>query len=928
MSTTNAQTDLSQTHIHNRAKEMTDEPIRPSEDPLLVFISSRQDAELSLARGLAIKEVESYPGMKAWAFEDAPASSEQARDRYITNAGKADLVIWLIGSTTTTPIVEEVSACMRAQGKLLAFKLPAPERDDETESLIKRVSDYATWKTVENVEDLPAHIKAALTDEMLRRYRDPAPVNHDLFLKQKHRESIADTKRLWTTLGVPEDIAEELAVDHSVGHKLTLPTKGTLTVNAQQGSGKTLAAQRLYQLALVNRLKDHSQPLPVFLNARNISGDLKDQIEGYTREQGSIYTQRVLVVIDGLDETGRHKANQLLNQAQSYTDANQNVAAVVMTRPLPGLKSAEDPFVLPECSEEEFLFIASKIAGRKVNRVEIPFREYESRLPLFATMVGANLRQPLPIQGRTPSQTVSEMVRRVLDESLDNLGDTEEFLKKLAVASITSGESVEKALVASKASDQAHIVDSRIVVEDGGKFDFTLAIFREWFAARALVERSVSLDDIELNSDRWVIPLAIAINSESQNVGPAIMAKITSEDPGMAGLVLEEVKHNWSTEEPAESLLSGTSMEIGTSIRDAMENWKEGLGPLMPALGMLDQSGNISTLGIDAQPGWITTSWYGGEKHLAPVVQLPEDLHDLSKEHIGDWPTLTSRGIESTRVWPWSVTHTELSELLSEQFKAFRLALGSTEGFHEFAYDFTSYLRRSYFEARGLQSSTDVTNFIDKWLLKLNRDPRGSVTFGYKEYAFTVLELERFRERASELSRDGTDILVDPWPGPDKEWPPGRSGGRWFEIYTEETLVQRTNAIFNGALRIYNHIVERWLPAFNKRNQMRYALPFRMRGELRLLEGSKQNDRNEAMLIHWNEWPDDTVDSGVFIEMGPKERTTDDHTRKRIQAAREKFFEQGKPYYSGWAALHDEPRPATRLAHKWLTSDLNALHWA
>ena len=154
-------------------------------------------------------------------------------------------MIWLIGSTTTTPIVEEVSACMRAQGKLLAFKLPAPERDDETESLIKRVSDYTTWKNVENVEDLPAHIKSALTDEMLRRYRDPAPVNHDLFLKQKHRESIADTKRLWTTLGVPEDIAGELADDHSVGHKLTLPTTGMAdskcTARVGEDTGSTAA---------------------------------------------------------------------------------------------------------------------------------------------------------------------------------------------------------------------------------------------------------------------------------------------------------------------------------------------------------------------------------------------------------------------------------------------------------------------------------------------------------------------------------------------------------------------------------------------------------------------------------------------------------------------------------------------------------------
>ena len=41
--------------------------------------------------------------MKVWAFEDAPASSEAARNRYIRNAGRADIVIWLIGSTTTTP---------------------------------------------------------------------------------------------------------------------------------------------------------------------------------------------------------------------------------------------------------------------------------------------------------------------------------------------------------------------------------------------------------------------------------------------------------------------------------------------------------------------------------------------------------------------------------------------------------------------------------------------------------------------------------------------------------------------------------------------------------------------------------------------------------------------------------------------------------
>ena len=907
---------------------MTDESIRPAEKPLSVFISSRQDAELSSARALAIKEVDRYPWTKVWAFEDAPASSEAARDRYIRNAGRADMVMWLIGSTTTKSVVEEVNACMRAQGKLLAFKLPATERDSETERLIKQVADYATWRTVENVEDLPTHISAALIDELLRGYRDPAPPNHDLFLTRKHRESIADTKRLWTTLGVPDDIADELAGDHSVGHKLTIPVGGTLTVNARQGSGKTLAAQRLYQQALLNRLEDHSQPLPIFLSARNISGNLSDQIEGYTKERGSVYTQGVLVIIDGLDETGRSKANQLLNQVQSYTDAYQNVAAVVMTRPLPGLKSAEKSIVLPECGEDEFLSIASKIAGRKVNRVEVPFREHQSRLPLFATMIGAYLRQPVPMRGRTPSQIVNEMVRRVLDESGDYPDDTGELLKKLAVASTVSGESVEKALVAAMAPEQARIANSRIVVEEGEKLDFTLAIFREWFAARALVERTVSLDDIELDSDSWVVPLAIAINSENPNIGPEIMERLASRDPGMAGLVLKEVEHSWSTGESTQSELAGTATEIGDSIRSAMVNWKEGLGPLMSALDMLDQSGNVPTLGVDVQAGWVTTSWYRGDGVLDPVVQLPEGLHDYSKGHVWNWPSSSGGKVEPTRVWPWSVAHGELSRLLTGKVESFRLALDSAEGFHEFAYDFADHLCRGYFRIGDSPTVADVIGHIDGWLLYLNGDPRGRVTFAGSGYSFTVLDLESFRERVLELSRNGTSILEDPWPGPDKEWSPGRGGGMWFERYTEERLLQRTNAVFNGALRIYNNIVERWLPAFNRRNQMRHALPFRMGGELRLLEGFGPNGRNAADLAYWNEWAHDIADSGVFIELGPRCRTVGDTTQEKVRVAQDEFVKRGLPYYHGWTVLPGyEPRPATELAHEWLTDDLQALNW-
>lgn len=76
--------------------------------------------------------------------------------------------------------------------------------------------------------------------------------------------------------------------------------------------------------------------------------------------------------------------------------------------------------------------------------------------------------------------------------------------------------------------------------------------------------------------------------------------------------------------------------------------------------------------------------------------------------------------------------------------------------------------------------------------------------------------------------------------------------------------------------RIYNDIVERWFPAFNKRGQMRHALPYRLVGEIRLLEGRGLGGRDMATIACWNEWADDVADSGVFIEMGPKNQDVDE----------------------------------------------------
>ena len=72
------------------------------------------------------------------------------------------------------------------------------------------------------------------------------------------------------------------------------------------------------------------------------------------------------------------------------------------------------------------------------------------------------------------------------------------------------------------------------------------------------------------------------------------------------------------------------------------------------------------------------------------------------------------------------------------------------------------------------------------------------------------------------------------WPGKDKPLPGDNTDVLWYELYTERQLLERTKKVFEGALSVYNDIVKRWFPAFNRRHQMGYMLPLRLEGILSL----------------------------------------------------------------------------------------------
>ena len=310
-----------------------------------------------------------------------------------------------------------------------------------------------------------------------------------------------------------------------------------------------------------------------------------------------------------------------------------------------------------------------------------------------------------------------------------------------------------------------------------------------------------------------------------------------------------------------------------------------------------------------------------GNYQLDPVVEIPEGLAPSSAQTRHDWPIWRCKKIEPTRIWPWTTTKEDLSDSLSEQLSTYGFALQSAVGLHEFAAEFAKTVPSNFLSTPGSPKVDELIERIEEWTTGPGNGPQDIVTFGHHRY--TVEQLGLVQSKLSDLSRAGEDTISEPWPGPDKPWPEGRTTVWWDELYTKQQLLERAKAIFFGALRIYNDIVERWFPAFDRRHQMTYMLPLRLEGILVLGGNPKRPEWHRASLMSWPCVVSSHNESNVSFELGSWDQIMGDAKNDKLQAAQEEFLEKrGKFRYSTQVFRGNDPRPATKIAHAWLTSTL------
>ena len=287
---------------------------------------------MTKARKIAVETIREIDIGRPWAFEFTPASSQPADDTYLRKVREADLVIWLVGSETTQPVIAEINTAIAARRRLLVFRLPNEKQDSNTVDLINRVGNYAKWKRVSRIEELSKDVKDSFGDEIIQAFRNGVTPAYRSRLEQEHRTSIYRCKQALTSLGVDESVVTDMAGDVGIGAKLSISAPGSYTVVGPQGIGKTLAVERLYQRSIENAVKDALHPVPVFIQARELTVSVKECVEKSLDGQIDPFNPRVLLIIDGLDELGLSKAGSLIRQIDLYVSANPGVTAVSTAR--------------------------------------------------------------------------------------------------------------------------------------------------------------------------------------------------------------------------------------------------------------------------------------------------------------------------------------------------------------------------------------------------------------------------------------------------------------------------------------------------------------------------------------------------------------------------------------------------------------------
>lgn len=527
----------------------------------------------------------------------------------------------------------------------------------------------------------------------------------------------------------------------------------------------------------------------------------------------------------------------------------------------------------------------------------------------------------------TVGELLASLVERALGTARDNQR-AEHLLQQLArLSTDRAGRPVVSGDVASR-HDVRTLVESGLVIEQNGTLGFPLSILMYWFAGQSLEAGDPAPLDLASDLERlelWRYPLIMAVAAAGHDWASALLAPLAEAHPAFTATVVNEGLELWDL--AGEELVAPPPWrECGERLRTAMGAWTKGIGPLASLIAPVKENGLLESIGIRTSDFGITYGWYKALDTIPDVIALPPHITALQSAPFEGWPGAQYRQTVRQSPWAWRWTLDDLVKKITRLLQ--RRALPAPEGAlareaawqAALAMTMSGQYRYTPIPLEEFEAALDALPREDDATIVTVSSPDG------RQYPITPLKDEVARLRLHRQRH-----ISPPWPGQDQ---PPQGLPVWWDGYSDERILERTKAIYEGAIEGYQLLVETWFPTLAPRLTTMVTLPARLVGLVGLPEPDKVAAGRPMMQWYWEALEHNDRSSVVLrvIEWPPGWEQS--HASGRQAWDRLRHL---RPGAADWISLSTHladdltklfsATPATDLVYQWLREDLKRISW-
>ncbi|MFE3664450.1 hypothetical protein ACFXOR_15995 [Streptomyces sp. NPDC059164] len=618
----------------------------------------------------------------------------------------------------------------------------------------------------------------------------------------------------WIAAGAEPNDATDCADDLSLGDPRAwwsrLPETGFAVLEGDLGSGKSLSVERLHAADIAAARTDPQAAIPVFLPARQVLADLPRAVEEAATPVGDPALRPVRLVLDGLDELGLTRGEDLLAQARTLAVLHPSWRVIVTTRRgfrLTGVP-VDQRHVCPALSLEEADALIARLGGRAgaLERVSTEVSQ-ALRRPLFAVIAAALQREDRHLPARQVA-FLHALAERGVRLSGAPEPQARRLLTRLAAASLAAGGRAPAAQLGDADSLET-LRASRLVVIRGRTVEFALPVLEQYFAGQAVLAGELP-DTVLEDPDQlamWRGGLALAVADGSWDQGSDLIQRIAARWPGAAAWAVHEAvpgHRDLVAADPGDQPLP--RLARAETVRRMQQAWDTWTDRLAPASGVLYSRGGPLTVDARWDDHRLSAQLLPRSGAGTPALQIPFEHRCLERDRrirpVQPWYGLVAADHEA---WPWHWALGLVANRLTDLCTNKDLPL---PGCHPHTAE------RLYLTAKALlgrherdHAPMPAEDALAVIRARLRRSST-AVRIGHNgRLVTTPAELRHLQETLESGSAVGSDgMLHRPYPEPD-------CGGEWiWNAYSPPQFHRLACQVLTAAVEIYRALVTAWFP--------------------------------------------------------------------------------------------------------------------